>query len=415
MLPVPTRSPFDIDFTAGQGAIRPLAPPGNDFDNRLKEDGSAVYPAAPQVTSIVLGGTAATGNVATLTLTPTAGANGSAWADELTELSVSVTVGATETLDALGALIEAAAAAAQTVTSVADFDNYARWRDVASVEYVAASDTLVISGSDSDVRFTATLTANGSITSTQSSTGAEEDPLRIGIVGARDAYGTDGIEEIKAPVSGTVAADIMGVVMDSTQAAPAESGLTYKTYARGKDVVYRRKGSATVYAEAVVTAGNQVYVRKTAAATEVAGAIAGSATTDTVQITTVTPTAADDTVYRALVTIRDFFTDEIVAQGVIEMTSGTSATATQIVTGLKTSLADDNDQLDSLVVGTGTATLILTVAAGYKMDAPVNFGSSAGVLTAAETQAPASDHVLWAGAKVLTTTTAAGSAAIAIP
>jgi hypothetical protein len=204
----------------------------------------------------------------------------------------------------------------------------------------------------------------------------------------------------------------MGIVAEGTGCKPATSGYAHKVYSAGSAVPVHTKGRVTGYAEAAVTVDSQVYVRKTATGTEIAGALNDSATTDTVQIHTVTPTVAHSTLFRAQIIVKNFFTGAVTHQGIIEMTSDADNTATETVTGLKASLVDDNDELDGIVVGTGTATLILTVAAGYVIEF---ISTGVGVLTEAATQAAASDHLLWPGAKFLETTAAAGIAPLQIP
>lgn len=402
------------DFKRGTRTPRPLGPAGTGYDGRASEDLSAHFPASPQVTTIALGGTTATNDVTTLTITPIAGPSGSQWPNEIGELEISFKTAATETLDAVGAGLEAAATAAQLVTTIADLANYKRVSDFVSIEYDADPEDIIITARNTGIRFTATLTTTGSITSTQSSTGNEDDTLRIGIVAVSDGVDSRHGRKIKTPVAASTADDILGVVWDGPNAAPQEAGYAYRYYKRGKDVLYRSYGSAIAYAEAPVTADAQVYVRKTAGASEVAGAVNDSATTDTQEVYTLTPAAVDDTLYRFEIEVRDFFTNAKVAEGIVEMTSATSTNATLICNGLRTSLADDNDQLDDYVTGSGTATLILTAAAGYKLTISP---TAPGVLAGYDepSTAAASDHILWTGVKFAETTAAAGSAPIIIP
>lgn len=412
---LPPTSPFLVDFKKGDRTPHPLPPPGNLIDGTIGEDISALYPTTRQVTTITLSGSTSDGDVTTLVITPTRSAEGSAWADELGAVTLIFTTAALQTLAAVAIGLRAAAADAQTITNLDDLANYQRVRDL--VKVVDSGDDIVITAQSAGVRFTAELSSvdsegdPSSVTSTQATMGDSDDVLRVGIVAVADGFDARGHQKTAAPGSSSTADEIIGVVRDGHGVAPSESGYLHKHYVRGKDALIRSFGSVSVYGEKACDADSSVYVRKTAATGEIAGAVTDTASTDG-EILTITPTAADDTLYRARLTVRDFFTNAIVAEGLIEMTSASSATATTVVTGLKTSLSTDNAHLDDYVVDTGTATLILTQAAGYKLDiVPVG----PGVLDVASTQAAASDHILYPGAKFIATTAAAGPQAISIP
>lgn len=410
---IPAHNPIaSPDFAKGQRTPRPLPPPGHGYDGRVSEDLSAHFAASPQVTTITLGGSTSTGDKTTLAITPIAGPDGSPGAYELGPLTFTFETGATETLDAVGEGLVALAVAAQQVTSVTDLANYQRVRDLVKVTYDDATNKLAIEGRTSTIRFTAALTSTGSVTSTQATTGGDADTLRVGIVGFSDGIDSRFGRKIKAPTSSSTPAEILGVVMDGPGVRPQEAGYTERDYDRGKDVLYRASGSCTAYAEKGVTADAPVYVRTNAGSSEVAGAVTDTATTDTANVWTMTPSVASETTYRLLVKVLDYWTGEEIAEGLLEGTSDDSPQAAEIVSVLKTSLADHNDQLDDYVTGTGDDALVLTASAGYRLAC---YSVGAGDLAPDETTEAASDHVLWAGAKFLEATTAAGSAPIYIP
>jgi hypothetical protein len=401
-----------IDFVPGQRAVRPLPPIGHRLDGRRSESVSALFAASKQTTVITLGGSTATGDISTLTITPTKTAAGSPWAESIPALVITVTTGATQTLTALGELIETEALAIVNISSLTD---HADWQPIADFcEVTAASGVITVITRDAGARFDYTWTSDGSATETSTSTGTTDDELRVGTVCVVSSTAADGYQTVTAPVAGSAATAILGVVMEGNGCSPAASGYSFKVYDAGLDVPVETEAPCTVYAEAACTVGAQVYVRRTATGTEIAGAVNDAAVVDTPQVFTLTPTAVDSTLYAFGLVLKNFFTGAVVSQGNISFTSGVGTSATLICNGLRTSLVDDNDHLDSLVVGTGTATLILTVASPYKIEI---YPDSPGVLAGYSTPSTAalSDHMLWEGATFAQTNSAAGIAAINLP
>jgi hypothetical protein len=384
------------DFVPGQRAVRPLPPVGNRLDGRRSESTSALFAATKQTVVMTLGGSTATGDITTITITPTKTATGSPWADSIPALVITATTGATQTLAALGELIEAAA--------------------LAIVDVSAVNEVITIAPRDAGARFDIAFTTDGSATETHTTEGEDDDELRVGTVCIVSSTASDGYKTVTAPISTTVATATLGVVMEGIGCAPASSGYSFKVYKAGPDVPVETEAPCSVYAEGAGTVGGDVYYRKTATGTEIPGAVVGVAgvTTDTAEVYTITPTAANSTLYAMRIDVLNFWTSAVVTSGRIYMTSDADGTATEVVTGLKTSLADDNDQLDSYVTGTGTTTLILTAAAGYKL---ALYPDSPGVLAGYSTPstAGASDHLLWSGATFAETCSAAGIAAINLP
>jgi hypothetical protein len=403
-----------IDFVPGQRTVRPLPPIGHRLDGRRSESTSALFAATKQTTVITLGGSTATGDISTLTITPTKTASGSPWADSIPALVITVTTAGTQTLTALGELIEAEAAAIVNISSLTD---HADWQPIADFcEVTAASGVITVITRDAGARFDYTFVTDGSATETSTTDGEDDTELRAGTVCSVSSTASDGYKTVITPISTSTAAATLGVVMEGIGCKPASSGYSFKVYAAGLDVPVETKAPCTVYAEGAGTVGGDVYYRKTATGTEIAGAVVGVAgvTVDTLQVFTLTPTAVDSTLYSTAIVLKNWFTGAVVSQGNISFTSGIGTSATLICNGLRTSLVDDNDHLDSIVVGTGTATLILTVASPYKIEL---FPDSPGVLAgyATPSTAGASDHLLWSGATFAETCSAAGIAAINLP
>jgi hypothetical protein len=402
-----------IDFAPGQRTIRPLPPIGNWLDGRAGDTRTAHFPETKQTTVITLGGSTATGDISTLTIRMARLASGAPFGDEIGDIVISATTGATQTLAALGELIEAAAVADQLSSTLADLSNNKRLRDV--VKVTAANEVITVVTRDEGARFTYVWASDGSATATDDGSSGDDDlELKVGTAVVITGYDARGVPKVAAPVAGSVATAIMGIVMEGPGCKPVNGNYDFKSYKMGSDLPVAVWGAVTAYAEGSASIDGSVYVRKTATGTEVAGALAGTATTDTPEVYTLTPTAANSTLFGVGIDLINFFTGAVVQRGRIFLTSDADATATEIVTGWKTSLADDNDQFDDLVVGTGTTTLILTVAAGYKI---LLYPDSPGVVAGYSTPSTAglSDHMLWAGKKYLETTTAAGIQAVNIP
>lgn len=403
---IPVKPISQSDFNRGARPPRPLPAPGNRYDGRDFELGSALFAAKRQVTTITLGGSTATGDKTTLQIIPIRSQQGSAWAGNLGPVSVSFTTGDTETLAAVATGLSAAAAAAQTVGSLADLASFQRVADIVQVSNVAG--VLTLTSAQTSGRFSYVLTSDGSVTETSVTVGAIDDRLSIGVVGFQDGADASSYPRIELPVSSSVAANILGVIMDGANAARSDAGDLFKHYARGTDAVFARHGSAVVYGEKACNAGNAVYVRVNASGDQFAGAVTDTAV-HTAAVATVTPTVLNSTLYRAFVSVKDFWSGAIAAQGLIEFTSDGDATAAEIVTGLAASLAQNLGIADKLTA-TGTDTLILTADLGFTVEfESVGVGGLAPVYTGGDT-----DHVLWSAAKFIETTNQPGAQAINI-
>ena len=404
--------PGRVDFAKDQRTLRPLPPPGNDYDGTAFEDTTGHFEAQAQVTTVTLTGSTSENDVTTLTVVPTRTGRGSPWADEIPTLVATFTTGVTETLAAVATGLAAAVAASSQVISISDMSAYQRWSDFVTV--TANGDNLVITTVDKGARFTVSISSTGSVTSSQVSENTDDDVLTVGTFAVKSGTNFRGLRSVTAPSSASIPAGVIGIIMDGTGTQPVSAGYAHKSYAQSADARARRWGRATVYCEGAASADGQVYARKTATGTEISGAASGTAVLDTPEVYTLTPTAVDSTLYGFLIEISNYFTGEVVASGNVSFTSGVGTNATLICDGLRTSLADDNDQLDDYVTGSGTATLILTMASPYVATiSPYGPGVLAGYDTASTPAA--SDHMLIAGAKFLETTSAAGIQAVELP
>ena len=112
-----------------------------------------------------------------------------------------------------------------------------------------------------------------------------------------------------------------------------------------------RNGRMWVTVEEAITVGDPVYVRHTTGTGTVIGAFRNDAD-GTAQVTTATPTAVNDTVYRLSIQYgSDVYSFEVLGDA--------SATATEICDDFRTAMAADA-AFTAQIVATGTATLILT-------------------------------------------------------
>jgi hypothetical protein len=159
-----------------------------------------------------------------------------------------------------------------------------------------------------------------------------------------------------AKLPGSTTDALIGVVINDFGRNP--NGLTTGAYAQNKMAPILCEGPISVQIDQSVTPRDSVYVRFAASGSGATGAIGSfrkdaDSTGGTANVQTVTPTAVDSTIYVLRVEVggKNFE---------FEFKSGTSTTATLIVTGFKAVMAADAE-FAALVVASGTATLILTV------------------------------------------------------
>lgn len=211
------------------------------------------------------------------------------------------------------------------------------------------------------------------LASTQSST-----QVALPLATAVQSSGDDGLAR---PSATSTDDDFAGLVESGDNEDTAANDGTSGGYSAGKAVPVMEKGALYASPEDAVVMDQAVYVRRIATGTEVLGALRGSGD-GTARVETVTPTAVNDQQYALRIDVDadgngDFESYTIAALG------DASATATEICDAYRTQLAAIT-ALSGVVTGTGTATLILTGAAGVEF-ASADLGP--GVSAVAETTA----------------------------
>jgi hypothetical protein len=414
----PFALPRTVDPSASLAELNPWPPPGRPLNAKAHNHPLtyAHVEAKQHTVTVLFAETVSEGGVWVLTVIPTKMVNGVPIADGIGAVSLTVTVGATHTITALGDLFVTEFAEAKAVTTVAGVDSANRIGEILA-SITNSSGTITLKSAQYGETFSVSVTpeAGGSSTITTTVDGAGTD-IQIGVAVVRSGTHADGSPIVRACTTGDTAATVFGIVADGNRTKPIDSddGYSAQYYKPGRMIpiipIWDAGGMEwTAYAEAAVDVDDDIYVRITAGAGEVAGALNDSATTDTVDIWTMTPTAANSTVYRLVVTVWNFFTDAYVTEGILECTSDADGTAAEVVTALKASLLDENDLLDDYVVGTGTGTLILTVTAGYRITVQ---STGPGDLAEVHTQTAVSDHVKLAAPKKFSRTTSAAGTCV---
>lgn len=187
------------------------------------------------------------------------------------------------------------------------------------------------------------------------------------IANGADEYDIRGIV-LREHTQGSNAASALASAVDQVQ-PPALVAVAYRN-----KVLMRNVGTV-----AAAKGGRVFVVTNTTGGQEKGQARANDDVAGTAQVATGTPTAVNDTFYSVEINFRgNTYTLAFLADA--------SATATEIADGLRAELLT-HDDLDGLIVGTGTATLILTGPADESFQVQ-NIGP--GVITFAATTAPTS-------------------------
>jgi hypothetical protein len=406
----PLALPRTIDPSKSLTELNPLPPPGRPLDGTadLHPLRNGHYKALKHKITALLGGTISTGGVWTAVITPVKSGNGTGAADGQSAVTLTATVGVTETATALGDLFVAAYLASGQIATLAGIDSVTRIRELVTITNNAG--TLTIESKLGGQTFTIDFTpqSGGSATKTTVVDGDRAN-LRVGVFVVRDGVAEDGFTPVvRLPETGDTVADIYGVVADGSRAAAIDpdEGYTYLGYKPGRDVpIIPLEGAWTCYAEAAVDVGDDIWVRVVAGAGEVAGA-ANDTPDRTAAVYTITPTAANATNFAGFVQVFDE-DGVVVATSPFNYTSDADGTAAEIVTGVSADLT--GSAVDDYLAITGTSTLILTLTAGYTL-AFVSTG--VGVLAVVNGTPAANDHVKLTKGKFARTTTAAGTAAL---
>jgi hypothetical protein len=210
-------------------------------------------------------------------------------------------------------------------------------------------------------------------------------------------------DEIRALTSTDTSANVAGISQlsaDMLDNTGVESDLD--GYAPGTMIPLNLNIPIWMYSETAATQGGAVYVRRVAGTGENLGDVRASGA-GTARVETATPTPANSTEFAMAIEVDPYGNGDWKSY-TIGMVSDASATATEICTGLKASLAAITE-LTGVITGSGTATFIMTGAAG------VSFRSRSigpGVIAVAETTAGTFETFVLKGARFENTIAAAG-------
>ena len=320
-----------------------------------------VYPKRRQITSIGIGG--ATDGTYTVRITSPAGTRpGTTPVDSSLAASSS-------SVDLIGAGL------ATAINAQVELRNLLR------ASYDAPNDTLVLTAVRTGESFTVAFPSNPSTNLTQSATQSpvvSDLPLGVGMVS------TDG-ETCARPSAVT---DVLAGIVKRGRGIEGEDDNSSETHKAGDILELITEGDIYVESEQDVTSEeNPVWMRVNAGAGEVAGAFRTSPD-GTAQVTTLTPGAGQNSVeVSVLITI---LTGEHAGKSLtLSALADGSMTATEVCDAWRTQLNADAFW-SSLLVDTGTATLVLTAAnAGFTFDV----SSVQGTVTIAATTAAVVDCV----------------------
>jgi hypothetical protein len=281
--------PIDITRIPHKQGSRPEIPlqlPGGDYDLTVPPTfASGRYAASAQVTTLTLTGSVAAPDTTTLTLTPTATPRSSGAPELVTPLTATIT--GVATLAAAATALIAEIAAQVQLTSLADVSDWQGWADFVTVAAGLNPEDIDFTALEAGSRFTVSLVSDGLLTSSQVSVNdAEQDALRCGTfvqVGTMEANGEFTVEVLD---SGSLSADILGVVTNGPGTQAVEIGATFQSYKPGDMARVCRGGSRVVYCEEPATVGGQVYARISGSG--VIGAAAANASGNHIAVTGVT-------------------------------------------------------------------------------------------------------------------------------
>lgn len=413
----PLAAPGTLNPSGSLAETNPLPPYGRPMDGTcdLHPTITGHLAAVKDTWTILLAETVSEGGEWTLTFTPTKMINGLPIGDALAAVTLSVTVGSSHTITDLGDLFVTEYNTKRRITTTAGVTSATRIGEIIG-SLTNNAGTLTATSAIAGETFTPTYTAEagGSATLTHTVDGAGTN-IRVGVALARSGtLASDGVTPlVRALTTGDDADDVIGWVADSNTrllAIDPTAGYSFQYVKPGRDIaiipVGGGHGQWSAYAEAAVDYNDDVWVRVVAGAGEVAGA-ANDTPDETAAVYTITPTAAASGVlFHGFVQVYDR-DGKVVATSEFYFAADADNTATETVTGLAADLTSSD--VDDYLAITGTATLILTMTAGYTANV---VSTGAGILTTATTTAYANDHVKIPGLKFSRTTTAAGPCAI---
>lgn len=412
----PLSPPGTVDPSGSLAELNPLPPPGNPVDSTAKHLPLAwgIYPAQEHTFALTFGGTITEGQVWSLTFVPTRIVNGSVQSAALNAITISVTVNATATDEALALQFEQAIAAAFTLSTTTAIASTTRIGEILKSATAAGAVLTTVgrlAGSTYSISYTTE--AGGTITGADTPTvDAEGTDMQIGVAITKTGVHADGVSPLVRPCqSGDTADSIVGFVAAANTAIKAidpDTGYTAQYVRPGRRVAYIPLDSGhsqyAVTSDAACAADQRVWVRVVAGAGEIAGAVSDTPD-EVVQTLTITPTPGNNEVASGYVEVFD--RDGLsVGSFPYSFTTDADNTAAESVTELG---ADLTTPIASYAAGSGTDTYILVAVAGYTLRL-VNTGAH--VLTGVSTGGT-NDHVRLP-IKFSRTTTRAGVAAVQI-
>jgi hypothetical protein len=423
-MPFPTQDLTAIPFQRSSGTTRVdfrYAEPGQWWNNKEGDIKSAHYPAITHVIDVELTGTDPNTGTWTVTVTPLTTQSGAAAADSMAPASISIS----STNDALTVNVTdliAAAVNASELEAGADLASWNRFRSYVIAGAGATSAELRLTAVQAGMTFSVSVTGPAGNSSSQTVISSPSTTtLKVGCYAEIDTdQGTSGYDEhgrpyLKVISSTSTIANIVGPIYLGSDTEPLEAGALFREYAQRSTPPIVTHGYPLACNDSLIAAssvGTPVYVRHTASGNYVPGMVTdatGAAVGATANVWTGTPTSANDTV----------FTVTIAFGTVVETLtylSDAGSSATEIATGLRAELAKFTGVGGSLygLVGSGTATFIITGPADGRGFTPVNVG--VGVVAWVETTAEVRTHLLLTrGDKIAASATIVGSIPVNVP
>lgn len=415
--------PTRIAFQEADGTTNPQTPygePGTWTNGRRGDSVTGCLPAVKQVSQAVLAGTDPATGAFVMTVSPIADDSGSAWAEGMAPASITFTAAATTLANTVIGLIANAQTAA-TIVLPADLAAWRRFLSYVDVSIGSTAQTIVATSKTTGLSFTFSLTVPAGNTATVTDTTSAETRLALwGCYMAIDraqggnGYNASGQPYLKPITNATTAADVIGPVCTGSDSLPLASGAQFRTYGNGSGtlVIYGDINASGADAIPRTSIGLPVYIRHTASGTALQPGMVtdatGAASGATANVWTGTPTAVSDTVYTQQVV----FGTEVV---LLTFLADGSATATEIVTGLKAQLALHTGVGGRLygLVGSGTTTFVITGPSDGRGFTPSSVG--VGVLAWVETTAEVSTHLYFPRDRFAASSPARGSVPVTVP